>query len=91
MMVWIGFSYNADDNIFNRQEIDLINELSKLDNDNVKTFLCNVQKPGGNGPGEIIIFKAEMNFCPTVSFIHNKNRKIGWWNTVTSPYQIFVP
>ena len=45
-----------------------------LDNENVKTLLHNIQKPGGVGQGETLSFKTEMNLHITVYFIGHKNR-----------------
>ena len=47
MTVQLGFGQDADDKIFNGQGIELIDKWLNLDDDNVKTFLGNVRKPGG--------------------------------------------
>ena len=74
MMVRLGFSQDAANEIFNGQGLDLINEWLNLDNNNVKKLLQKVQKPGGGGHGEMISFKAEMNFHLDIFFVRHKNR-----------------
>ena len=46
IMLWLGFIQDAADKLFDRQEIESIDEWLKLGYDNVNTLLWNVQKPG---------------------------------------------
>ena len=58
VMVQLGFSQDASDEIFNGQGIYLIGELFNLYNDNVKTWICSFLKPGGGRQVDMIRFKA---------------------------------
>ena len=76
MTVRLRFSQDAADDIFNGKNIDLIDEWLNLEDENVKTLLHNVRKPGGDGQVEMINFKAEINLHLTVFFVCHKHRKI---------------
>ena len=73
IMVRLGLSQNAVENIFNRQGINMIDEGYNLGDDDVKTLIRNFRKPGDGRPGDMISFKEEMNLHITVFFIHHKN------------------
>ena len=74
MVVRLGFIQDADGDIFNGQGIELIDEWLNLEDDGVKTLLWNIRKHGGGGQGEIISFKAEINFHLTVFLVIHKHR-----------------
>ena len=74
MMVRLGFSQGESDKILNGQGVDQIDEWLNLDDDDVKSLLRNIQKPGRGGQGEMISFKVEINLHLTVFFIRHKNR-----------------
>ena len=57
MMVRLGFIQDAADEIFIVQGIHLIDEWLNLDDDDVKTLIKNVWKPGDDGQGETMRFK----------------------------------
>ena len=57
MMVRLGFIQDAADKIFIVQGIHLIDECLNLDDDDVKTLIKNVWKPGDDGQGETMSFK----------------------------------
>ena len=76
MMVRLGFSHDAADEIFNAKGIDLIYEQLNLDDENVKILLRNIRKTGGGGQCEMISFKAEINLYLNIFFVFHNNHTI---------------
>ena len=76
MLLCLGFSTSAANNIYQRQGIDSINEWANFDRDEVFSLLRLVRKPGGGGNGEMVGLKAEINLQIAMFFIHHKIRTI---------------
>ena len=74
MLVRLGFSSIAANEIYQRQGIDCIHEWAKFDKDKCFSLLHSVCKPGGSGNGDMVGFKAELNIQLAVFFIHHKIR-----------------
>ena len=76
MLVRIGFSASASNDIYRRQGIDLIDEWENFDKDDIVLLLHSVRKPGGSGNGKMVGFKVELNLQLAVFFVHHKIRTI---------------
>ena len=74
MMVRLGFTEAAADEIYSGQGIDSIDEWANLDESDVTSLCRTVRKPGGGGAGKMISYKAEMNLQAAVFFIYHKHR-----------------
>ena len=92
MIVRLGFSQDATADIFNGQGINLINEWSNLDDDNINTLLHNVRKPCGVRPGEMIIFKAEINLHLIFFFVCHKHctSKLVEYGDINVPKKVWI-
>ena len=76
MLVHLGLSASATNDIYHRQGIDSIDEWEKFDKDNIFSLIHLVSKPGDGGNGEMVGFKAELNLQIAVFYIHHKIRTI---------------
>ena len=74
MMVRLGFTEAAADEIYSGQGIDSIDEWANLDKSDVTSLCQTVRKPGGGGDGKMISYKAKMNLQAAVFFIYHKHR-----------------
>ena len=74
MLVHLGFSKSAANDIYQRQGIDSIDEWANFENDYVVSLLRSVRKSGGSGNGEMVVLKADLNFQLAVLFIHQNIR-----------------
>ena len=74
MLVRLEFSASATNDIYQRQAIDFIDEWDNFDKDNIFSLLCPFCKPGGDGNGDMVGLKTELNIQLAVFFIHHKIR-----------------
>ena len=74
MLVRLGFSTSAANDIYQRQGIDSVYEWANFDKDGIVFLLRSVRKPSGGRNGEMVYFKAELNLQLSVLFIHHKIR-----------------
>ena len=74
MLVRLGFSASAANDIYQWQGIDSIDEWANFDKNKVFYLIRLFRKPSSGGNGEMVGFKAELNLQLAVFFIHHKIR-----------------
>ena len=72
MLVRLGFSASAANEIYQQQGIDFIDKWENFDKDDVVSLICSVRKPSGGRNVDMVGLKSEINIQISVFFVHHK-------------------